>query len=165
MTDTQPAQDSGDLTASFPPVRFFDFGQEATGVIAIGQIATGVLAIGQFATGVIAIGQVSRGVIALGQVSVGFAAAGQLGFGMAYGTGMLGFGTFAGGLIPVPLLGHLRLNDLIHFRLRPELVKLTAWRIVLMIAIDVLVTVAALIPLWREFFGVDGIFWVPPIRR
>ena len=29
----------------------------------------------------------------------------------------------------------------------------------------VLVTVAALIPLWREFFGVDGIFWVPPIRR
>jgi hypothetical protein len=146
-------------------VRFFDFGQEATGVIAIGQIATGVLAIGQFATGVVAIGQVSRGVIALGQVSVGFAAAGQLGIGMAYGTGMLGFGTFAGGLIPVPLLGHVRLNDLIHLRFRPDLVKLTPWRIVLLVGIDVLVTVAALLPLWRELFGVDGIFWVPPIPR
>ncbi len=146
-------------------VRFFDFGQEATGVIAIGQIATGVLAIGQFATGVVAIGQVSRGVIALGQVSVGVAAAGQIGLGMAYGTGMLGFGTFAGGLIPVPLVGHLRLTDLIHLRLRPVLVKLTSWRVVLLVGIDVLVTVAALLPLWRELFGADGIFGVPPIRR
>ena len=153
------------LTASFWPVRFFDFGQEATGVIAIGQIATGVLAIGQFATGVFAIGQVSRGVIAIGQVSVGIAAAGQLGFGMFYGTGMLGFGTFAGGLIPVPLLGHLRLGDLIHLRFRLDLVRLTPWRIVLITGIDVLVAVAALIPLWRELFGVEGIFYFPPPRR
>ena len=51
-------------------MRFFDFGQEATGVIAVGQIATGVVAIGQFATGVIAIGQISRGVIAIGQMSL-----------------------------------------------------------------------------------------------
>ena len=151
--------------ASFEPVRFFDFGHEATGVIAVGQIATGVLAIGQFATGVIAIGQVSRGVVALGQLSVGIVAAGQLGFGMAYGTGMLGFGAFAGGLIPLPLLGRVRLGDLIHLRFRPEPVRPTPWRVVLMIGIDALVVVAALIPLWRELFGVDGIFWVPPTRR
>lgn len=146
-------------------MRFLDFGQEATGVIAIGQIAIGVVAIGQFATGVVAIGQVSRGVIALGQLSVGVVAAGQLGFGMAYGTGMLGFGTFAGGLLPVPLLGRVRLADLLHLRFRPELVRLTPWRIVLMIGIDVLVALAALIPLWQALFGVDGIFWVPPVRR
>ena len=146
-------------------MRFFDFGQEATGVIAIGQIATGVPAIGQFATGVVAIGQISRGVIALGQVSVGIAAAGQLGFGMAYGTGMLGFGTFAGGLIPVPLLGRVRLADLIHLRFRPEPVNVTPWRILLLLGIDLFVAAAALVPLWQELFGVEGIFWVPPIRR
>ena len=165
VTDSRPARDSGDQTTTFWGVRFFDFGQEATGVIAIGQIATGVLAIGQFATGVIAIGQISRGVIALGQVSVGIAAAGQLGFGMVYGTGMLGLGTFAGGLIPVPLLGHVRLTDLLHLRFRPKLVKLAPWRVVLLVGIDVLVTVAALLPLWQALFGVDGIFEVPPIRR
>ncbi len=134
-------------------------------MIAIGQMATGVLAIGQFATGVIAIGQLSRGVIAIGQLSIGVVAAGQLGVGIAYGSGMLGFGTFAGGLIPVPLLGHLRFTDLIHLRFRPDWVKPTPWRIILMIAIEAIVTVAVLIPLWRELFGVDGIFWVPPIRR
>ncbi len=146
-------------------MRFFDFGQEATGVIAIGQMATGVLAIGQFATGVVAIGQVARGVIAFGQVAVGIAAAGQLGIGMAYGTGMLGFGTFAGGLVPVPLLGRVRLADLLHLRLRPELVRLTPWRVLLLVGIDVLVVVAALLPLWQELFGAGGLFWVPPIRR
>jgi hypothetical protein len=146
-------------------VRFFDFGQEATGVIAIGQLATGVLAIGQFATGVIAIGQLSRGVIAVGQMSIGIAAAGQLGVGIVYGAGMLGFGTFAGGLIPVPLLGHLRFTDLIHLRLRPAWTQPTPWKIVLLIAIVAVVAGVALIPLWQELFGVDGIFYVPPPRR
>lgn len=146
-------------------MRFFDFGQEATGVIAIGQIATGVLAIGQFATGVIAIGQLSRGVIAVGQMSIGVVAAGQLGVGMVYGAGMLGFGTFAGGLIPVPLFGLLRFTDLIHLRLRVGRVQPTAWRIILMIGIDAIVTIAVLIPLWSALFGVEGIFYVPPPRQ
>ena len=146
-------------------MRFFDFGQEATGVIAIGQIATGVLAIGQVATGVIAIGQLARGVIAIGQMTIGVVAVGQLGVGIAYGAGMIGFGTFAGGLVPVPLLGHLRFTDLIHLRFRPAWVKPTPWKVVLMTVIEAVVVVAALIPLWRELFGVDGIFWVPPIRR
>src|SRR4026207_137138 len=97
--------------ATFWPVRLFDIGQEATGVVAVGQIATGVIAIGQLATGVVAIGQISRGVVAFGQCSVGIVGAGQLGVGLVYGAGMLGFGTFAGGLIPIPLLGHLRFTD------------------------------------------------------
>ena len=146
-------------------MRFFDFGQEATGVIAIGQLATGVLAIGQFATGVIAIGQLSRGVIAVGQMSVGIVAAGQVGVGIVYGAGMLGFGTFAGGLIPVPLLGHLTFTDLVHLRFRPERTQPTKWKIVLMIGVVAIVTAVALIPLWQELFGVDGILYVPPPPR
>jgi hypothetical protein len=146
-------------------VRFFDFGQEATGVVAIGQIATGVIAIGQFATGVIAVGQLSRGVIAVGQMSVGVAAAGQLGVGIVYGAGMLGFGTFAGGLIPVPLLGHLRFTDLIHLRFRPQRMRPTPWKIILLIGIVAIVAVFVVIPLWRELFGVGGVFYVPPPRQ
>jgi len=129
-------------------VRFFDFGQEATGVIAIGQIATGVVAIGQFATGVIAIGQVSRGLIAVGQLSVGLAAAGQLGVGIVYGAGMLGLGTFARGLVPISFLGPVR-----------------PWKIIVMIGVFAIVAFAALIPLWRALFGLNGIFYVPPPRR
>lgn len=146
-------------------MRFFDFGQEATGVIAIGQLATGVLAIGQFATGVIAIGQLSRGVIAVGQMSIGVVATGQVGVGNVYGAGMLGLGTFAGGLIPIPLLGHLRFTDLTHLRFRPAWVQPTPLKIILMMGVIAVVALAVLIPLWRELFGVDGIFYVPEPRR
>lgn len=146
-------------------MRVFDFGQEATGVIAIGQIATGVIAIGQLATGVIAIGQISRGVIALGQFSVGVVGAGQLGVGLVYGAGMLGFGTFAGGLVPIPLLGHLRFTDLVHGRFRADRIQPTPWRILLLAALIAVVALAALIPLWQGLFGAAGVLDIPPDRR
>ena len=146
-------------------MRFFDFGQEATGVIAIGQIATGVVAIGQFATGVIAIGQISRGVIAVGQMSLGVVAAGQLAVGIAYGTGMLGLGAFAGGLIPISVLGRLSLTDLVHLRFHLDRSRPIRWKWFLMTGLIAVVAVFALIPLWEALFSANGVFQPPPTRR
>jgi hypothetical protein len=106
-------------------------------------------------------------VIAVGQLSVGVAAAGQLGVGMVFGTGMLGFGTFAGGLLPVAGLGRMRLPDLLSLRFQPDWIPrpLRPWRIVYVLALTAIVAVAALIPLWQELFAVDGVFYEPPPRQ
>lgn len=77
-------------------MRWFDVGQEATGVIAVGQLATGVIAIGQMATGVVAVGQLARGVFVVGQLSLGVAAVGQVGFGVGWVGGLVGIGGRAG---------------------------------------------------------------------
>lgn len=77
-------------------IRWFAFGQHATGVIAIGQEAVGVIAIGQLATGVVAVGQLARGVVVVGQLAVGVVAIGQLGIGVAWAAGMVGIGGRAG---------------------------------------------------------------------
>ena len=146
-------------------MKIIDVGLEATGVIAIGQFATGVVAIGQLAVGVIAIGQISRGVVAVGQGAIGVVAIGQLAVGAIYGAGMLGIGTLAGGLVPIPLLGHLRLGDLLDFQLRPVKVRLTAWRVLLLIAVIAGVVAASLIPVWSALWGTDGIFNPPGPRR
>lgn len=146
-------------------MKIIDVGLEATGVIAIGQFATGVVAIGQLAIGVIAIGQISRGVVAVGQGAIGVVAIGQLAVGAIYGAGMLGIGTLAGGLVPIPLLGHLRLGDLLDFRLNPVKVRLTAWRVLLLIAAIAGVVAASLIPVWSALWGTDGIFNLPDPRR
>jgi len=146
-------------------VRIIDVGQEATGVIAIGQIATGVLAIGQLAIGVIAIGQVSRGVVAVGQGAVGVVAAGQLAVGALYGAGMVGLGAFAGGLVPVPLVGQLRFADIIRLHLRAEKIRLTHWRVLLLIGLIAIVVAFSLVPLGSALWGATGIFEAPPARR
>jgi hypothetical protein len=71
-------------------MRFFDFGQQAQGVIAIGQEATGFIAIGQGALGVFAVGQLARGVFVVGQLAFGVFAVGQLSIGLWYALGMIG---------------------------------------------------------------------------
>lgn len=73
-------------------MKFFDAGDNATGVIAIGQQATGFFALGQMATGVIAIGQLARGGIAIGQLAVGLVGWGQCGAGIFSAAGMVGIG-------------------------------------------------------------------------
>jgi hypothetical protein len=148
-------------------VKWFAFGQEATGVIAIGQLATGVIAIGQVATGVIAIGQGARGVVAVGQLAIGAVATGQIGVGVLYGAGMLGLGTFAGGLIPVPLMGTLGLDDVLHlrFRRRQRGPRIGAGRLAYIAAVLALVTWAVMLPLWGALFDVGGIFYQTPPRR
>jgi hypothetical protein len=84
-------------------MRWFDFGEEAHGVLAIGQFATGVVAFGQFAYGVVAVGQFAFGLFAVGQVAVGGVAFGLVGAGM-YGTvAMLGVGGRGLGFV-LPLL-------------------------------------------------------------
>lgn len=149
------------LVTTFRCVKFFDAGQEAVGVIAIGQIATGVIAFGQFATGVVAIGQVARGVVALGQVAFGVMAAGQIGAGIFYGTGMIGIGAFAGGLIPLPLLKAMTLTDLIHGRWKLGQSRLRLIPTILFLGTTVLITMGALIPLWEALFAQGGILYVP----
>ncbi|MGH8927434.1 MAG: hypothetical protein ACRDWH_03720 [Acidimicrobiia bacterium] len=148
-------------------MRVVDFGQEAVGIVAVGQIATGVVAIGQVATGVIAVGQLARGVITLGQISIGLVAVGQVGIGAGYGAGMLGTGIFAGGLVPVSLLGYIRFADFRRFHFRPEWVRssIRPWRTVLIVAVMILVVLIAIMPTWRALFDVDGIFYVPPPRQ
>lgn len=142
-------------------MKVFAFGEEAQGIIAIGQLATGVIAIGQLATGVIAIGQVARGFIAIGQLSLGVFAIGQLGVGAVYGAGMLGFGTFGGGAVPVPLIGIVRLRDLSRgrFRLTGDRVPIRPWRIVLCLVVFLLVVTLALIPLYGGLYGVGGVLF------
>ena len=116
-----------------------------------------IIDVGLEATGVIAIGQISRGVVAVGQGAIGVVAIGQLAVGAIYGAGMLGIGTLAGGLVPIPLLGHLRLGDLLDFQLSPVKVRLTAWRVLLLIAAIAGVVAASLIPVWSALWGTDGI--------
>ena len=142
-----------------------EVGQEATGVIAIGQIATGVLAIGQLAIGVIAIGQVSRGLVAVGQGAVGIVAVGQLAVGAVYGAGMVGLGAFAGGLVPIPLLGQLRFADVIRLQFKGGRMRLTRWRVFLVIGLIAGVVAVSLIPVGSALWGPNGIFEVPPPRR
>jgi hypothetical protein len=92
-------------------MKFFDAGQEATGVIAIGQVATGVIAIGQMATGVIAIGQLARGIVVVGQGAVGFFAVGMGALGLVKATAMVGIAGRRGwgGVLPlIPTLGKPR---------------------------------------------------------
>jgi hypothetical protein len=73
-------------------MKFFDAGDNATGIIAVGQQATGFFALGQMATGVIAIGQLARGGIAIGQLAVGLVGWGQCGAGLYSAAGMVGIG-------------------------------------------------------------------------
>lgn len=73
-------------------MKFFDAGDNATGIIAVGQHATGFFALGQMATGVIAIGQLARGGIAIGQLAVGLVGWGQCGAGIFSAAGMVGIG-------------------------------------------------------------------------
>ncbi len=148
-------------------MKWFAFGQEATGVIAVGQIATGVIAIGQLATGVVAVGQVARGVVVVGQLALGVGATGQIGAGALYGAGMLGLGAFAGGLLPIPLFGTVRLNDIIHlrFRLAERGPGVSPGRIVYIAAVLALVTWAVIVPLWGALFDVGGILYRTPPRR
>ena len=84
-------------------MRWFDFGEEAHGVVAIGQFATGVVAVGQFAHGVVAIGQFAFGVVAFGQVAVGGVTVGLVGAGMYFTVAMLGVGGRGVGFV-LPLL-------------------------------------------------------------
>ncbi|MFT3775708.1 MAG: hypothetical protein QM820_60955 [Minicystis sp.] len=73
-------------------MKFFDAGDNATGIIAVGQHATGFFALGQMATGVIAVGQLARGGIAIGQLAVGLVGWGQVGVGIFSAAGMVGIG-------------------------------------------------------------------------
>ncbi|MDH5657523.1 MAG: hypothetical protein OEZ34_16535 [Spirochaetia bacterium] len=74
-------------------MKFFDFGEDAVGFIAIGSNPVGVIAIGGFASGGIAIGWMSYGVIAVGQISAGIFTAGQA------TAGLVSFGQAALGVI------------------------------------------------------------------
>lgn len=113
------------------------------------------------ATGVIAIGQIARGVIAVGQLSLGLFAVGQLGVGALYGAGMVGLGTFGGGILTVPLVGAVRLHDLWHgqIRLTGERVTIRPWRIALYVVVFALVVILALIPLYQALYGVGGVLF------
>jgi hypothetical protein len=141
------------------PVKLFSVGLEAHGVIAIGQQATGVVALGQLATGVLAVGQIARGVIAIGQVAVGLVAIGQVGVGVLYGGGMLSVGGFAGGRVPGGILGRLRLGDLRRFRFASaeRRIGVGPLSVVSLMAVTAIVSMASLIPLWDELFGIGGV--------
>jgi len=88
-------------------VKIIDFGQEATGFIAVGQFAVGVFALGQVATGVVAVGQMATGIITIGQGAVGFFSIGMGGVGIYWTGAMIGIGGSGfGGVIPLaPSLG------------------------------------------------------------
>jgi hypothetical protein len=96
------------------PMRFFDAGDHAVGIIAVGQQATGIIAFGQVATGVIAVGQLARGGFVVGQLAFGLVGWGQLGAGMFQAAGMMGIGgrRALGMVIPlVPTLGRPRVLE------------------------------------------------------
>ncbi len=88
-------------------MRFIDFGQEATGFIAVGQFAVGVFAFGQVASGFVAVGQVATGVFTFGQGAVGLVSIGMGGVGIYWTAAMLGVGGRGfGGVLPLaPSLG------------------------------------------------------------
>jgi hypothetical protein len=144
-------------------VKVFDAGVEASGIIAVGQFASGVVAFGQVATGVIAVGQLARGIFAFGQLAVGVVAIGQLGVGLAYGAGQLGFGLLAGGMVPVGLMGRLPLRSLRRGRWELERSELSAWKLIVLLAVAALVAVVAFGPLWSMFEA--GFSEAPPARR
>lgn len=73
-------------------MRWFDFGREAVGFVAVGQFATGVIAVGQFAWGVVAVGQVAIGWFAIGQIAIGGLTAGLVGVGLHATAAMIGVG-------------------------------------------------------------------------
>lgn len=158
-TDRAGSLEPGVTLGTVPPVKWFDVGQEAHGVIAIGQLATGVFALGQFATGVVAIGQLARGVVAIGQLAVGVVAVGQMGVGILYGSGMLGFGAFAGGLIPLGVVGRLPFGELRRGRLRSieRRQRIGALSILAFVVVVAIVWAAALGPLRRELFDIGGV--------
>lgn len=120
-----------------------------------------VFAFGQEATGIIAIGQIARGVIAIGQLALGVIATGQLGVGALYGAGMLGLGTFGGGLITVPLVGVVRLHDVwrARFRLTGQRVAIRPWRIAFFLVVFALVVIGAPSPLYQALYGVGGVLF------
>jgi hypothetical protein len=138
-------------------VRWFAFGEEAVGVIAIGQVATGVVAIGQIATGVVAVGQLARGVFVVGQLAFGVVSFGQLSLGLAWAGGMVGLGGRAG---PNMLIGTL---------LRPSgavgpvvPTGLSTPRLTVLLALAVAYWYAVLIPLHQALYGMGGV--LNPLR-
>lgn len=140
-------------------MRVIDFGAEAHGVIAIGGVATGFVAIGQLATGVVAIGQLSRGIIAVGQLAIGLVAIGQVGIGVGYGAGMLGLGTIAGGMLPLPVYGRLPLSRLFGGQWRIDRVAFHLGRAIVWVLLALAFYFIALEPLLSELPA------EPPPRR
>jgi hypothetical protein len=92
---------------------------------------------------------------------VGVIAIGQMGVGALYGTGMLGVGLWAGGIVPVPLLGLLHLGDVRRGRFgavtRRE--SIGGWRIVIFILAVTAVALWAIIPLTQALWGEGGVFF------
>jgi hypothetical protein len=148
-------------------VRWFDFGAEATGVIAIGQFATGVIAIGQVATGVVAVGQLARGGIVLGQLAFGVVSVGQLTAGLAWAAGMVGIGGRAGFGLVLPVFPR-RASALppdggeVSAEWRPTRSRVAVWRIALFAALLVAYWFAVLTPLRDALFGLGGV--LNPLR-
>ena len=98
-------------------------------------------------------------------MSLGVVAAGQLALGIMYGTGMLGLGAFAGGLIPISLFGRMSLPDLVHLRFHLDRSRPSPWRWFLVTGVTAVVAVFALIPLWEALFVANGVFHPPQTRR
>lgn len=87
-------------------MRWFDFGEEAHGILAVGQFATGVVAVGQVSYGLVSIGQVAFGGIAIGQLAVGCVSIGMAGAGLNVVLAFVGVGGRGRGYV-VPLLPSL----------------------------------------------------------
>ena len=127
-------------------MKLFDAGLEANGFIAFGQFATGVFAFGQVATGVVAVGQLARGLVSVGQLSIGVVAFGQVAIGLAYGAGMLGAGSLAGGLVPVAAIARWPLGDVFRDRTTLEVVRRHPGRWGLFALVALAVFFLALVP-------------------